>query len=145
MQNDMHNCLLEESVARRCCIKNIFLKFSQNSPAKMSCTFSNKVATECLQLCWTKIFQMFSLHEIPELRLIFWCGNFMEKQSFCSGSGESPKTQRKLCYSTKFPHKDIMQNFVESLNQVHTQNSHSSYLYDVTSENFDRILYLLLY
>ena len=36
---------------------------------------------------------------------ICWCENFVERRSFFLVLGESPKTMRKLCLSTKFPHK----------------------------------------
>ena len=39
--------------------------------------------------------------------VILWCGNFMERHSFCIVSGESPKTMRKLCLSTKFPQRKL--------------------------------------
>ena len=49
-----------------------------------------------------------SLGKIPQFHLIFWCGNFVERQSFHIVSGNSPKTMRKLSLSTKFSHQKIM-------------------------------------
>ena len=51
------------------------------------------------------------LCKIPKFHLISWCGNFVERLSFRRVSGESPKTLRKLCLSTKFPHQLIRWNF----------------------------------
>ena len=49
----------------------------------------------------------YSLCKIRQFHLISWCGNFVERQSFRTNSGESPETMRKLCLSTKFPHQEI--------------------------------------
>ena len=45
------------------------------------------------------------LCKIPKFHLISSCGNFVERLSFRRVSGESLKTLRKLCLSTKFPHR----------------------------------------
>ena len=39
--------------------------------------------------------------------LISWCGDFVERHSFCIVSGDLPETMRKLCLSTTFPHQEI--------------------------------------
>ena len=48
-----------------------------------------------------------TLQKIPQFHLISWCGNFVERYSFGIVLGESPKTMRKLCLSTKFLHKKL--------------------------------------
>ena len=47
------------------------------------------------------------LRKISKFLLIFWCGIFVEQHSFRIVSGESPKTMRKLCLSTKFRQQEI--------------------------------------
>ena len=47
-----------------------------------------------------------SLRNIQRFHLIPWCWNFVERHS------ESPKTLRRLCLSTKFPHHEIRWNLV---------------------------------
>ena len=46
-----------------------------------------------------------------QINVISWCGNFVERHSFCIVSGESPETMRKLCLSTKFSHQEIRWNY----------------------------------
>ena len=48
-----------------------------------------------------------TLHKIPKLHLISWCGNFVERHSFRRVSDESSETLRKLYLSTKFPLQEI--------------------------------------
>ena len=43
----------------------------------------------------------------PWFRLISWCENFVERQSFCLALANLPETMRKQCLSTKFPHQQI--------------------------------------
>ena len=52
-----------------------------------------------------------TLRKIPWFHLISWCEKFMERHSFRIISGDSPKTMRKLCLSTKFPHQEIRWNY----------------------------------
>ena len=49
-----------------------------------------------------------TLRKIPSFYLISWCRNFVERHSFRI---VSPKTMRKLCLSTKFPHQKIRWNY----------------------------------
>ena len=51
------------------------------------------------------------LRKIPKFLLISWCGIFVERHSFRIVSGESPKTMRKLCLSTKFRQQEIRWNY----------------------------------
>ena len=53
-----------------------------------------------------------SLQKIPQFHLIFYCGNFVGKHSFCIDSGDSPETMRKLCLSTKFTQQKVTRNYV---------------------------------
>ena len=64
--------------------------------------FSGRI---CLNIApkWAKT----TLQKIPYFHLISWCGNFMERHSFCIVSGDSPKTMQKLCLATKFPHQEL--------------------------------------
>ena len=41
---------------------------------------------------------------------ISWCENFVERHSFRTISGDSPKTMQKLCLPTKFLHQEIRWN-----------------------------------
>ena len=51
-----------------------------------------------------------SRHKIAAFHLNFWCGNFVERDSFLKISGDSAKTQQKLCLFTKFPRHIISWN-----------------------------------
>ena len=48
-----------------------------------------------------------SLRQILQLHLIPCSGNFVERHRFC----DFPKTKRKLCLSSKFPHQEIRWNY----------------------------------
>ena len=52
-----------------------------------------------------------SLCKIPQIYLISWCGNFMERHSFRIVLGHLPETMGKLCLSTQFPHQKIRWNY----------------------------------
>ena len=52
-----------------------------------------------------------SQRKIPLFHLISWCGSVMETQSFCTVLCDSPKTLRKVCVSTTFPHQEICWSF----------------------------------
>ena len=62
---------------------------------------------------------LYSLHKLPQLHLISWCGNFMEKHSIRIISGDamqilciiSPETMWKLCLSRKFVYHEIRWNY----------------------------------
>ena len=60
------------------------------------------------ELIWWE--SKFSLGKIPSFHLNYWCGNFAKRPSFHIGSGNSPKTMLKLCFSTKRPHQEIREN-----------------------------------
>ena len=53
-----------------------------------------------------------SLGKIPQFHQIFWCGNFVERQSFHIVSGNSPETMRKLSVSTKFSTRKLCEIMV---------------------------------
>ena len=61
------------------------------------------------------IFILYSetLRKAPKLYLIYRCGNFVDRHSFCKApvSGDSSETLGKLCISTKFPYQEIRYNF----------------------------------
>ena len=50
------------------------------------------------------------LRIIPLFHVITWCGNLVERYSFCKVLGDSAETMRKLCLSTKFSHQEIRWN-----------------------------------
>ena len=52
-----------------------------------------------------------SLCKTPQIYLISWCGNFMERHSFRIVLGHLPETMGKLCLSTQFPHQKIRWNY----------------------------------
>ena len=47
------------------------------------------------------------LHEIPNLYLIFWCGNFVETHSFSKVSVSFPEALGKLYVCKKSAHQEI--------------------------------------
>ena len=53
----------------------------------------------------------FALQKIPQFYLIFWCENFVERNSFRIVSSDSSETLRKLFLSTKFLHQEIRWNY----------------------------------
>ena len=62
----------------------------------------NETGVVCIIAQWlthygTIAFNPKTLQIIPEFHLISWCGNFVERHSFCIGFSESLKTLRKLC------------------------------------------------
>ena len=48
---------------------------------------------------------------IPKFHLISWYGSFVERHGFCRVLDRLPKTLKKLCLFTKFPHHKIRWNF----------------------------------
>ena len=70
-----------------------------------------KFFTWKLELVSNIFWMTVELRKIPEFQLISWCGNFAERHRFRKVSGDSPKTMRKLCLSTKFSHQKIMCNY----------------------------------
>ena len=52
-----------------------------------------------------------TLRKIPNIHLISWSGNFVQRHSFRRVSGKSPEALRKLCLSIKFPYQKVGWNF----------------------------------
>ena len=61
----------------------------------------------CIPFSWKLKNISKTLRKMQWFYLIFWCGNFVERQRFHIVLGDSPETMRKLCLSTKFPHQEI--------------------------------------
>ena len=57
-----------------------------------------------------KIMWSMTLQKIPQFHVTSWCGNYVERSSFCIVLGTSPETMGKLFLSTKFPHQEITWN-----------------------------------
>ena len=56
---------------------------------------------------YIRVYGAQTLRKILNFQLIFWCGNFAERYSFCRLPDNLPETLRKLCLSTKLPHQKI--------------------------------------
>lgn len=86
----------------------VFISCTYNFTIILTYNFSQAYKTQqnFIRVMSIVVVQMVLMHKTSQLKLFFWCGNFVEG----TVPANSPETLRILYVSTKFPHRKIRWN-----------------------------------